>query len=228
MSGFTLNAFTFITAWKVSRILGNTIAVVLLVVATHQVSDAQDNRRQGGGGISINGSGIIGAIIQSEINRQRQVQPQRRQRTYVPRQAYRRYKTVRTRSVRVKQARTRYARRGRRETAVVYVAPKPSRATVEPTAVAVPIISAPAPTTGTIISTQSEITAAQQHLKFMGYDVPNSSGVFDLKTKIAVMQFQETIDAETTGEMTMDQLQVLFQKVAEKTKENKSPGASGQ
>lgn len=66
------------------------------------------------------------------------------------------------------------------------------------------------------ISTAAEIKSAQQHLKYLGYDVPSESGSVDLKTKIAVMQYQESLHAPTTGELTVEQLQLLFKKAAEK------------
>lgn len=67
-----------------------------------------------------------------------------------------------------------------------------------------------------IISHPDEIRAAQQHLRFMGYDIPNESGAMDVKTKSAVMQFQDSIGAPVTGELTTEQLQMLFVKVAGK------------
>ncbi|WP_171946440.1 peptidoglycan-binding domain-containing protein [Hyphomicrobium sp. CS1GBMeth3] len=67
-----------------------------------------------------------------------------------------------------------------------------------------------------IISRPDEIKAAQQHLRFMGYDVPNESGTVDVKTKSAVMQFQDSIGVPVTGDLTSEQLRVLFMKVAGK------------
>lgn len=67
-----------------------------------------------------------------------------------------------------------------------------------------------------IISRPDEIRAAQQHLRFMGYDIPQESGAMDVKTKSAVMQFQDSIGAPVTGELTTEQLQTLFVKVAGK------------
>lgn len=67
------------------------------------------------------------------------------------------------------------------------------------------------------ISSNSEIKAAQEHLRYLGYDVPEANGAVDLKTKIATMQFQESIGAEATGKLTVEQLQALFMKVSEKT-----------
>ena len=64
------------------------------------------------------------------------------------------------------------------------------------------------------ISTPAEITSAQEHLKFLGYDVPEASGTMDLKTKIAIMQFQDAIGAPTTGLLSREQLQRLFQEAA--------------
>jgi hypothetical protein len=48
----------------------------------------------------------------------------------------------------------------------------------------------------------------------MGYDVPRASGSMDLKTKVAIMQFQDSIGAPTTGVLTREQLQMLFLKAA--------------
>jgi hypothetical protein len=71
------------------------------------------------------------------------------------------------------------------------------------------------------ITSKSEVAAAQQHLQYMGYDVRDVSGTLDLKTKIAVMQFQDSIGQPSTGVMTVKQLQTLFLKVAEKTAASK-------
>ena len=67
------------------------------------------------------------------------------------------------------------------------------------------------------ISTPSEIKAAQEHLKYMGYEVPEINGKVDLKTKIAVMQFQDSLGEESTGSLTIKQLQTLFLKVSQRT-----------
>jgi hypothetical protein len=64
------------------------------------------------------------------------------------------------------------------------------------------------------ISTPAEITSAQEHLKFMGYDIPQASGALDLETTIAIIEFQESIGAPTTGLLTREQLGMLFQKAA--------------
>ena len=50
----------------------------------------------------------------------------------------------------------------------------------------------------------------------MGYDIPHESGAMDVKTKSAVMQFQDSIGAPVTGDLTTEQLQTLFVKVAGK------------
>jgi hypothetical protein len=71
------------------------------------------------------------------------------------------------------------------------------------------------------ISSKSEIRAAQEHLKYMGYDVHDASGTLDLKTKIAIMQFQDSIGEPSTGVMTVKQLQTLFLKVSERTAASK-------
>ena len=77
-------------------------------------------------------------------------------------------------------------------------------------------LNVPATGNTTKISTSAEITAAQQHLKYLGYDIPAETGAVDLKTKIAIMQYQESLHAPTTGELTVEQLQGLFKKAAEK------------
>jgi hypothetical protein len=69
----------------------------------------------------------------------------------------------------------------------------------------------PARAASSSISTPAEITSAQEHLKFMGYDVPQASGTLDLKTTIAIIQFQDSIGAPTTGLLTREQLGMLFQ-----------------
>lgn len=66
----------------------------------------------------------------------------------------------------------------------------------------------------TAIATPQEIKSAQQHLQFLGYDIPDASGVLDIKTKVAILQFQDSIGAKTSGELTHEQLQLLFVKVA--------------
>lgn len=67
-----------------------------------------------------------------------------------------------------------------------------------------------------LVSRPDEIKAAQQHLRFMGYDIPQETGAMDAKTKSAVMQFQDSIGAPVTGDLTTEQLQMLFVKVAGK------------
>ena len=81
----------------------------------------------------------------------------------------------------------------------------------------------PGETASAAISTSAEITLAQGHLQFMGYDVPQASGSVDLKTKIAIMQFQDSIGAPTTGLLTRGQLQMLFQKAATRLQGGGSP-----
>lgn len=71
------------------------------------------------------------------------------------------------------------------------------------------------------ISTTAEITAAQEHLRYLGYDVPSISGSVDLPTKIAVMKFQESISAPTTGELTVEQLKRMFVLASER--QSKAP-----
>lgn len=66
-----------------------------------------------------------------------------------------------------------------------------------------------------IISTAPEIKVAQEHLKFLGYDVPSATGTLDSKTKIATIQFQESLGVPTTGELTVNQLQALLVKASE-------------
>jgi hypothetical protein len=72
------------------------------------------------------------------------------------------------------------------------------------------------PVTEPVITSASEIKAAQQHLKYMGYDVPSADGALDLKTKIAVMQFQHSLGAPTTGTLTVQQLRTLFSQAVAK------------
>jgi Putative peptidoglycan binding domain len=70
---------------------------------------------------------------------------------------------------------------------------------------------APNTTAGLVpISTPGQIKSAQEHLKFLGYEVPEATGSIDLKTKIAIMQFQESIGAPLTGSLTVEQLHALF------------------
>jgi len=67
------------------------------------------------------------------------------------------------------------------------------------------------------ISSRTDIRAAQEHLKYMGYDVPELTGTLDLKTKIAIMQFQDSIGTDATGVLTGKELQLLSSKVSEMT-----------
>lgn len=67
---------------------------------------------------------------------------------------------------------------------------------------------------GQVISTPAEISAAQDHLRYLGYDVPHTTGIIDERTKAAALAFQTSIGATATGELTTEQLQALFVKVA--------------
>lgn len=79
------------------------------------------------------------------------------------------------------------------------------------TALARPAIAAPA-----IISTPSEIVAAQEHLRYLGYDVSAISGVVDPATRSAVMKYQQSLGAPATGDLTVEQLQALFKTAAQR------------
>lgn len=68
------------------------------------------------------------------------------------------------------------------------------------------------------ISTPAEITSAQEHLRYLGYDIPSTSGSVDLATKIAIMKYQDSLKAEPTGELTVEQLQQLYKLAAERQK----------
>jgi hypothetical protein len=72
---------------------------------------------------------------------------------------------------------------------------------------AIPAVAGPA---SNMISTTEEITSAQEHLRYLGYEVPAMTGVLDLNTKIAIMKFQDSIGAPSTGGLTVDQLQRLY------------------
>jgi hypothetical protein len=65
------------------------------------------------------------------------------------------------------------------------------------------------------ISTLDEIKSAQEHLKYMGYDIPAATGTLDAPTKAAFTAFQRSIGAQPTGMLTYDQLQTLFVKAAD-------------
>jgi hypothetical protein len=73
------------------------------------------------------------------------------------------------------------------------------------------------------ISTPAEITSAQEHLRYLGYDIPSTSGRVDLATRIAVMKFQDSLKVEPTGELTVDQLQQLYVLASEKQKGGRAP-----
>jgi len=81
----------------------------------------------------------------------------------------------------------------------------------------------PANTASSSISTPAEITSAQEHLKFIGYDIPQASGSLDLKTTIAIIQFQDSICAPTTGLLTREQLGMLFQKAVARLQDQPPP-----
>lgn len=72
---------------------------------------------------------------------------------------------------------------------------------------AVPMVTGPE---SNLISTKEEVTSAQEHLRYLGYDVPAMTGVLDINTKIAIMKFQDSIGAQATGGLTVDQLQRLY------------------
>jgi hypothetical protein len=103
-------------------------------------------------------------------------------------------------------------------------APPPPAAT---STVQAPQPVGPGDTASAAIATSAEITLAQGHLQFMGYDIPQASGAVDLKTKIAIMQFQDSIGAPTTGLLTRGQLQMLFQKAATRLQGGDSPAERG-
>ncbi|MDQ8700622.1 peptidoglycan-binding domain-containing protein [Hyphomicrobium sp. LHD-15] len=83
---------------------------------------------------------------------------------------------------------------------------------------AVPTVAGPAPN---LISTKEEVTSAQEHLRYLGYDVPTTTGVLDLNTKIAIMKFQDSIGAQATGGLTVEQLQRLYARADEQQKRAK-------
>lgn len=101
------------------------------------------------------------------------------------------------------------------------------RYTATPAAVAVPAaiarpVTIPTPTatpadTNTAVASNTSpetIKYIQVRLKSLNYDVPDANGVLDAKTKGAIMQYQESIKAPLTGELTDDQIQMLIQQVA--------------
>ena len=65
-----------------------------------------------------------------------------------------------------------------------------------------------------LISTSAEIKSAQEHLAFMGHDIPEANGVLDLKTKIAIMEFQDKLGSPATGQLTVEQLQTLYKRAS--------------
>jgi hypothetical protein len=159
-------------------------------------ADASDRRRN----VAI-GAGIVGAIIANELRRSEMSER----------------RTVRRRAAR-SRSKVASQSRGRKYRHAAKSKPKPPRQGLEaprPEA-AVPVVAPDAATAGTVISTPSEITSAQQHLQYIGYDITAATGVLDLKTKIAIMQFQESLGAPTTGVLTVEQLQALFLQAAER------------
>lgn len=86
--------------------------------------------------------------------------------------------------------------------------PVTTTATTAPAATAA--LPAPLAVSSNVLSTPDEITSAQEHLRFLGYDVAATTGVLDLNTKIAIMKFQDAIGAPATGELTVQQLQRLY------------------
>jgi len=79
-------------------------------------------------------------------------------------------------------------------------------------------------TASTELSTPAEISLAQQHLRFIGYDIPETSGAWDVRTKVAVMRFQYSIGLPMTGVLTREQLQMLFNVAATRLNENARTG----
>ncbi len=98
-------------------------------------------------------------------------------------------------------------------------------ATVPAAAVAAPTVTGAVPTdsgqSASLISTREEVTSAQEHLRYLGYDVPAMTGVIDLNTKIAIMKFQDSIGAPPTGGLTVDQLQKLYARAFEQNQRAK-------
>ena len=67
-----------------------------------------------------------------------------------------------------------------------------------------------------VISTPAEITSAQEHLRYLGYEPGSVSGTMDAGTLNAIKTFQGAIGAPQTGLLTVEQLQALFVRAAEK------------
>jgi hypothetical protein len=217
--------------------------MVLLVVCLALIAAGPRNADAGSRGTKLAiGAGILGAIILSERARKKRVveRPSSRK-TVEPRSksASRDYganEGRQARSSRVQE--TGVARRARQEKSIDAkpetveampsegrIAPVPhSEGAANPAAktgsAALPAAVGGATASAEFgagpgaISTPAEIKSAQEHLRYLGYDIPATTGAMDLKTKIAIMQFQESIGGPSTGALTVQQLQTLFVRAA--------------
>lgn len=109
-------------------------------------------------------------------------------------------------------------------------APKGPGSEAAPAAVPAAAATAPAATaalpsatgaSSNLISTPEEMASAQQHLRYLGYELSAEGGKLDLSTRIAIMKFQDSIGAQTTGSLTVEQLQRLYVLADERQKQGK-------
>ena len=182
------------------------MAIALLFFASMSVSvERAAAGKRAAGGI---GAGIVGVIILNELSKGG---------------GKRKAASTKRKVVTPSTKSTKSSREKRNDDDVV----ESKKGLVEPTAakgdIATGSTTVPGKETGStgqsgppLVSTPDEIKAAQQHLKFMGYDIVQENGTVDPKTKSAVMQFQDSIGAPVTGDLTVEQLQTLFKKVASK------------
>lgn len=185
-------------AWREIGGRSAALLVLFLVLVVMNVPAAQA-RKGTRIGVGI-GAGIIGAIILNELAREDEVTKSRASSGKNPASKGQQRQPAGTQ----KQAK-------RAATAAA------TKATETPAVVSNPRSQgADSP-----ISTTAEITAAQQHLKYMDYDVPHATGDLDPKTKAAIATFQKTIGASPTGILTAKQLQALFVKAAERQAQSK-------
>lgn len=99
--------------------------------------------------------------------------------------------------------------------------PAATAATAATAAAATGALPDPAAAAPSVISTPQEISSTQEHLRYLGYNVPSPAGVLDVDTKIAIMKFQDSIKAEPTGVITAAQLRRLYTLADEKQKQAK-------
>lgn len=212
-----------------------TLCVAFLAAG---MQNAEAGSRGRGLGIAV-GVGIVGAIILNEAARSEERAYRRSERAYRERATRRYYSEDDYSAPARKKKKTSTASKSKpnvapapqQDVAAAQPAPQEETApsTSETAASADPdadnsylpeadrklAAASPAPVvTAKIISTPEEIKSAQEHLIYLGYDIPAATGRMDAWTKAAIREFQQSTGAVPTGALTHDQLQALFVKTA--------------